>query len=252
MKKNSNNKIAASIFLLASSVVSCQMNRQGMDNKRLPNELLCETTQYIKRGSLIEEFWRANSVTKYFSKEKLYKRYKNLFNILDTLDFEHAYFLITVNNPILKAAAVKAFKENRTITTINLSKFNEYFSLVRHSTTLSWKTLAEVLKEDNTIRTINLDETINLNGNTTIRDAGVAALAEALKVNNSITTINLAGNAIGDSGVAALAEALKVNNSITTINLASNAIGNAGVAALAEALKVNRTITSIELTGNAI
>jgi Ran GTPase-activating protein (RanGAP) involved in mRNA processing and transport len=73
-----------------------------------------------------------------------------------------------------------------------------------------------------------------------IGDEGAKALAEALKTNETITTVNLSGvrvvcgvswlrltfhwmrlqgNPIGDEGAKALAEALKTNKSVTNIYL---------------------------------
>ena len=146
-----------------------------------------------------------------------------------------------------------------------------------------------------------------------IRAAGAAAIAEALKVNKTVTTINMASawraagdcaardiggsvggvafmlltgargaapvNSIGESGAAVIAEALTVNKTVTTINLAGACraagarparggsvggvafvlltgargaaaacdIGAAGAAAIAEALRVNCIVTDISL-----
>ncbi|AWN82183.1 hypothetical protein [Candidatus Cardinium hertigii] len=231
MQNNANNKIAISVFLLTSAVVSCRMNRQDM-GKHLPNELLFEMTQCIKRDS-IEEFWRSNSVTKTYAEEKLYKLYKNSFNELDTFYCKDEYFLIAVNEPILRAAAVKAFKENTTMTTIKVSEFRKRNP--RIISPFSWNMLAEILKENNTVRTINLGDGIIA--------GGLATLAEALKVNKTITTIKLNGTYINNADIAALVEALKVNKTITTIELVCDGMTNGYIARLAEAIRNNTTIT---------
>jgi Ran GTPase-activating protein (RanGAP) involved in mRNA processing and transport len=108
------------------------------------------------------------------------------------------------------------------------------------------KALAAVLKENSTIKEIDID----LHGNH-IGGEGAAALA-GLKVNSSLQTLNLTWNKIGDDGAVALAAGLKVNSSLQTLNLTWNKIGDEGAVALAEALKDNKSLQTLALCKNQI
>ncbi|KAF9904158.1 hypothetical protein EC991_002993 [Linnemannia zychae] len=108
-------------------------------------------------------------------------------------------------------------------------------SFEARSTSKQFTALAEVLKTNNTLTTLDLSYN-------SIGPNGAQALAEALKI-NTLTTLDLQSNSIGDNGTQALAEALKTNNTLTTLDLYNNEIGPYGAQALAEALKINSTIT---------
>ncbi|WP_039454784.1 leucine-rich repeat domain-containing protein [Candidatus Jidaibacter acanthamoebae] len=127
-------------------------------------------------------------------------------------------------------------------------QLNQYsgFNLQATSFTESQlKILFEVLKENETITSLNLSDN-------NIGEAGGIAIAEALKENKTITSLDLGGNDIGAAGGIAIAEASKENKTITSLNLSDNNIEEAGGIAIAEALKENKTITSLDLSGNDI
>ena len=83
-----------------------------------------------------------------------------------------------------------------------------------------------------------------------IGNEGASILAEALRTNNTLHTINLSGNQIKDEGAESIAQALRENNTIRTINLDGNEIGNEGATSFSKTLLVNNSIDTIELNKN--
>ncbi|CAE7246122.1 Nlrc3 [Symbiodinium sp. CCMP2592] len=106
-----------------------------------------------------------------------------------------------------------------------------------------WKALADMLKANATVSTLNL----GFNG---IGAESLEALAAAVATNGTLTTIDLRGNDIGSEGCKALGQALKTNDTLTTIDLRQNIILAGGLKAIAEALTTNRALTTINLDYN--
>ncbi|MBP9694279.1 MAG: hypothetical protein KBE16_06205 [Alphaproteobacteria bacterium] len=114
----------------------------------------------------------------------------------------------------MEATEVKAFaeslKENRTLTSLNLSSRNIGDEGAR--------ALAESLKVNGRLTSLVLY-------NNQIGDAGARALADALKENRTLTSLDLSRNNIGDEGARALADALKENRVLTGLDIMGNYIG---------------------------
>ncbi|KAI9325425.1 hypothetical protein DFJ73DRAFT_767680 [Zopfochytrium polystomum] len=149
----------------------------------------------------------------------------------------------------------------------------EISSLYNKFTYVGAQVIAEALRADSTLQSINLShnhigqegakaladalivnnslQSIVLSGNH-IGQEGAKALADALRVNSSLQSIDLHWNHIGQEGAKALADSLRVNNSLQSIDLWWNHIGQEGAKALADALKVNTTLQSMNLTANGI
>lgn len=132
------------------------------------------------------------------------------------------------------------------------------------------KALAEVLKGNQTLTTLNLSKT-NIKPKDTVEIAKILTQTQ-------LTTLNLSGNQIGDIfggqnlydeasitatvnlyrslgtnfGLTPIAEALKVNSTLTSLNLAGNQIIDDGIARLSKALSFdqNQTLTSLDLSNN--
>jgi Ran GTPase-activating protein (RanGAP) involved in mRNA processing and transport len=131
----------------------------------------------------------------------------------------------------------QALKHNNTVTTINLSCHN-----IGDEGT---KALAHILTNNKSITTVNLDSN-------NIGDEGAKALAQALANNSTVMKIDLSWNKIGSDGAKALADALKSNSTVTEIHLWNNQISNKGAKALVHALQHNNTLTIMNLWDNKI
>ena len=89
--------------------------------------------------------------------------------------------------------------------------------------------------------------------NTSIGDAGAAALATALaKRTPRLRHVSLGANRITDTGAIALADALSTNVELTALDLGGNDIGVPGARAIREMLDVNHALTHLPLMGNPI
>ncbi|WP_341756912.1 MULTISPECIES: hypothetical protein [unclassified Candidatus Tisiphia] len=77
-----------------------------------------------------------------------------------------------------------------------------------------------------------------------ITDNGAIILARLLKKNNTIKTICLNNNIISDVGIVQLVKALETNRTISQINLSYNNITDNGAITLIGLLEFNNKITS--------
>ena len=89
-----------------------------------------------------------------------------------------------------------------------------------------------------------------------IRDQGAKRLAEVLKNNNTLKSINIMGNMnptdIGDSGAQALADALTQNESLEILNLRQNQITSIGANSFLKALENNKSLKILDLVNNKL
>ncbi|CAE7246177.1 Nlrc3 [Symbiodinium sp. CCMP2592] len=122
---------------------------------------------------------------------------------------------------------------------------NSNLTTLQCSSLSSWEVLAEALKINRKITTIDL-KGIDMG------DQGAKAIAGALTVNCTVTSILLHWNQIGDEGAKAIAEMLMVNRTVARVALCSNNIGNEGGKAIAKALSKNDTVICMDLEGNPV
>ncbi|MCE3254583.1 MAG: protein NLRC3-like [Rickettsiaceae bacterium] len=114
-----------------------------------------------------------------------------------------------------------------------------------HSNNEDLVILAEALKTNNSLYTLNLDSN-------NIDDKTAAIIAKSLEENTTLLSLSLTNNNIKDEGAIALAKMLKINSTLISLYLNKNQIGNLGAAAIEEALEINRGLKIIELQENNI
>lgn len=107
----------------------------------------------------------------------------------------------------------------------------------------SIKILSDALKENKSLRILNIEENkIGL---------GVKYIAEALKDNRSLQELNLNGNSICYEGAKSIAEALKENKSLRVLNICNNNI-ESGSIFIGEALENNIPLIELNISNNNI
>ncbi|KAG0264022.1 hypothetical protein BGZ95_003681 [Linnemannia exigua] len=141
----------------------------------------------------------------------------------------------------------------------------------------SLKKLADILKTDSTLITLDLSHTsigeknvVTLSKALETNSAPNSALAslalyknpigndesvgplEILKTTPTPTPLNFRSFPIRHSKAVTLSKALKINSTLTSLNLSCTSIGNYEAATLSDALKANSTLTSLDLWANSI
>jgi len=110
------------------------------------------------------------------------------------------------------------------------------------------KYLANALKNNNSIRVINLSH--NYIGN-----EGAKYIGEALKINSSLRSLDLSQNSVDATswrGLQYILKALKINSTVHTLNLSHNTLTEKDSEAISKLLMTNTSITSINLSNNSI
>jgi Ran GTPase-activating protein (RanGAP) involved in mRNA processing and transport len=202
------------------------------------------------------------NITVYFSDDKK----NNLFELIsgqfksDSIDLSELSLGALSSEYFQKV--IKALKENKTLTKLNLKWSNITSSQIialgelctdNNNITVDFgddnkKNFFELISDQFTGDSIYLS---NLSlGELSSEDS--KKVIDAIKKNKTIKTLGLSSNNIGDKGAEELAQALKKNKTITTLYLSSNNIREAGVIALAQALKENTTLKTLNLSDNDI
>ena len=126
------------------------------------------------------------------------------------------------------------------------------------------KALAEALKVNNAMNTINLDgfdlPVKKLKGTEPVEELdfaskglGIASgivIAKLIEGNATLTVLNLFNNKLGVEGATAIAKMLEVNTTLTSLDLYGNNLGNDGAIAIAKGLEGNTTLTKVNLRFN--
>ena len=126
---------------------------------------------------------------------------------------------------------IEALRENRTLTTIDIS--------MTDLTKRSAKKLACLLGENRTaVRTVNMSD----NG---IGDEGVEAIADALKRNRSVVKLVIENVEMTVKGIGEIATMLTSNESVECLVLNNNVIDEDGLKLLVEGLEQNKGVKHI-------
>ena len=137
---------------------------------------------------------------------------------------------------------------NTTLTSLNL----RWRYIAKHGTGgIEFKDtelLAEALKQNTTLKRLNLDLTLSRN----IGLAGAQSWAEALRSNGSLTFLRLASHDLGPEGAQYFLDALANNNTLTSLDLCDTKFNSDGIKQLMAICVQDKTLTSLNFVGSPL
>ena len=109
------------------------------------------------------------------------------------------------------------------------------------------KFIADLLKNNKTIKKLNLCCNLNIN------EKGIKILCDSLKYSRSqLDELDLQENFIGKEGAIFIADLLKVNKFLQDLNLDHTYIYNEGIEYIAKSLETNKYLKYLDLSNNKI
>lgn len=118
----------------------------------------------------------------------------------------------------------------------------------------SLSALAKGLKSNRTITHVNIMTALKTgySGALHVDLTSIENLADALKTNNTICTLNLSCNHIATQSAIAFARALTTNHTLTYLDLSSNVITDAILTELILIFQSNKTLSYLDISGNGL
>jgi len=168
--------------------------------------------------------------------------------------------VLNLSRNLLKASGgvdiAEALKENNTIKRLNLAGSMQCPNIEAHGA----KAIAEALKMPSPLRELQNDATHEDNfalqhlvlSYNCIDDDAGRAIAEALESNHTVKTLILRGNLLTLESGKAFTEMLCRNKSLHTLDMSENKLNNSAGLGFARALTVNRGLRGLNLSANPL